>query len=179
MDSGKPDWIGVFAVTAGLGATELANEYASKGDDYNALMVKLIADRLAEAFAEALHEKVRREIWGYAPNEKLTLDELFKVKYEGIRPAPGYPACPDHRQKAAIFAALKADENANLTLTESMMLTPAASVTGYYFAHPQSKYFNVGKIDKVQLNDYSKRMGSSVSETEKFIPNNILRKENK
>lgn len=178
IDSGKPDWIGLFAVTAGLGATELANEYASKGDDYNALMVKLLADRLAEAFAEVLHEKIRRKIWGYAPNEKLALDELFKAKYQGIRPAPGYPACPDHRQKAAMFAALKADENADLTLTESMMLTPAASVTGYYFAHPQSKYFNVGKIDKEQLIDYTKRMGSSVNETEKFIPNNLLKKEN-
>ncbi|MFA5648067.1 MAG: methionine synthase [Bacteroidales bacterium] len=177
INSGLPDWIGLFAVTAGLGATELANEYASKNDDYNALMVKLLADRLAEAFAEVLHEKVRFEIWGYAPDEKLTLDELFKVKYQGIRPAPGYPACPDHRQKAAIFAALKADENADLKLTESMMLIPAASVTGYYFAHPQSKYFNVGKIDKEQLNSYSERMGGSTSETEKFIPNNLPQKE--
>ena len=178
VNSGKHDWIGLFAVTAGLGATELANDYACKGDDYNALMVKLLADRLAEAFAEVLHQKVRCKIWGYAPNEKLALDELFKVKYQGIRPAPGYPACPDHRQKATIFKALKADKNANLNLTESLMLTPAASVMGYYFAHPQSKYFNIGKIDEEQLNDYSKRMGSHTSETEKFIPNNLLQTNN-
>ena len=171
--SGTPDWVGFFAVSAGFGADKLANEYATQGDDYNALMVKLLADRLVEAFAEVLHKKVRREVWGYAPNEDFGPNELLKEKYQGIRPAPGYPACPDHRQKATIFSILNAQENAKIQLTESMMMIPAATVSGYYFAHPQSKYFNVGKIDQEQLDDYSQRMGRETIETEKFIPNNI------
>ena len=171
--SGTPDWVGFFAVSAGFGADKLANEYATQGDDYNALMVKLLADRLVEAFAEVLHKKVRREIWGYAPNENFGPNELLKEKYQGIRPAPGYPACPDHRQKATIFSILNAQENAKIQLTESMMMIPAATVSGYYFAHPQSKHFNVGKIDQEQLDDYSQRMGRETIETEKFIPNNI------
>ncbi len=173
VESRLTDWIGLFAVTAGIGADKFANEYAKKGDDYNALMVKLLADRLAEAFAEVLHEKVRREIWGYAPNENLSMDEMLREKYQGIRPAPGYPACPDHRQKATIFSILNAKSNAGIELTESMSMFPAASVSGYYFAHPQSKYFNVGKIDAEQLEDYSERMGRDTIETKKFIPNNI------
>ena len=171
--SGTPDWVGFFAVSAGFGTDKLANEYAAQGDDYNALMVKLLADRLAEAFAEVLHKKVRREVWGYAPNEDFGPNELLKEKYQGIRPAPGYPACPDHRQKATIFSILNAQENAKIQLTESMMMIPAAAVSGYYFSHPQSKYFNVGKIDQEQLDDYSQRMGRETIETEKFIPNNI------
>ncbi|MDY0254343.1 MAG: methionine synthase, partial [Tenuifilaceae bacterium] len=171
--SGTPDWVGFFAVSAGFGTDKLANEYAAQGDDYNALMVKLLADRLAEAFAEVLHKKVRREVWGYAPNEDFGPNELLKEKYQGIRPAPGYPACPDHRQKATIFSILNAQENAKIQLTESMMMIPAAAVSGYYFAHPQSKYFNVGKIDQEQLDDYSQRMGRETIETEKFISNNI------
>ncbi len=170
---GITDWIGIFAVTAGIGADRLASEYAQKGDDYNGLMVKLLADRLAEAYAEVLHEKVRREIWGYTPNEQCTLEEMLKENYQGIRPAPGYPACPDHRQKETIFSILKAKENAGIELTESMAMVPTAAVSGYYFAHPQSKYFNVGKIDQEQLEDYSKRMGSNITETVRFIPNNI------
>lgn len=171
--SGTPDWVGFFAVSAGFGTDKLANEYAAQGDDYNALMVKLLADRLAEAFAEVLHKKVRREVWGYAPNEDFGPNELLKEKYQGIRPAPGYPACPDHRQKATIFSILNAQENAKIQLTESMMMIPAAAVSGYYFSHPQSKYFNVGKIDQEQLDDYSQRMGRETIETEKFISNNI------
>ncbi|MDX9845673.1 MAG: methionine synthase [Tenuifilaceae bacterium] len=166
-------WIGVFAVTAGIGADELASEYNKKGDAYSALMVKLLADRLAEAFAELLHEKVRREIWGYAPNENFSQEEILRENYQGIRPAPGYPACPDHRQKATILSILNAKGNASIELTESMAMVPAASVSGYYFAHPQSKYFNVGKIDREQLEDYSKRMNSDVNETTRFIPKNI------
>ena len=172
-NSGTPDWVGFFAVSAGFGANKLANELAAQGDDYNALMVKLLADRLAEAFAELLHLKVRKEIWAYAPNEQLQIDEILRSKYTGIRPAPGYPACPDHRQKATIFSILNAQQNASIQLTESMMMMPAAAVSGYYFAHPQSKYFNIGKIDKEQLEDYSKRMGSDVNETTRFIPKNI------
>lgn len=174
IDSGIDDWVGLFAVTAGIGAEELANEYSSKGDDYSSLLGKILADRLAEAFAELLHEKVRMEFWGYSPDEKSSVDELLKENYVGIRPAPGYPACPDHRQKATMFDVLKAEENARMSLTESMMMLPAASVSGYYFSHPQSKYFNVGKIDSEQLMDYSKRMGSRIEETEKFIPNNLI-----
>ncbi len=172
-NSGIPDWIGFFAVSAGFGANELANGYAAQGDDYNALMVKILADRLAEAYAEVLHKKVRQEVWNYAPNEHFGPNELLKEKYQGIRPAPGYPACPDHRQKATIFSILNAEQNASIQLTESMMMVPAASVSGYYFAHPQSKYFNIGKIDQEQLDDYSQRMGRDTIETEKFIPNNI------
>jgi 5-methyltetrahydrofolate--homocysteine methyltransferase len=171
--SETPDWIGFFVVSAGFGADKLANEYEAQGDDYNALMVKLLADRLAEAFAELLHLKIRKEIWAYAPNEQLQIDEILRSKYTGIRPAPGYPACPDHRQKETIFSILNAQHNASIQLTESMMMMPAAAVSGYYFAHPQSKYFNIGKIDKEQLEDYSKRMNSDIKETERFIPNNI------
>jgi 5-methyltetrahydrofolate--homocysteine methyltransferase len=173
IDSGIPDWVGLFAVTGGIGTDELASEYAQKGDDYSSLLCKILADRLAEAFAELLHEKVRRVIWGYAPKESASINELLKEDYVGIRPAPGYPACPDHRQKATMFNVLQANKNAAMSLTESMMMLPAASVSGYYFSHPQSKYFNVGKIDKEQLNDYSKRMNSDIKETERFIPNNI------
>lgn len=172
-NSGTPDWVGLFAVSAGFGANKLANELAAHGDDYSALMVKILADRMAEAFAVVLHKKVRREIWGYAPNEVFEPNELLKEKYLGIRPAPGYPACPDHRQKATIFSILNAEQNASIQLTESMMMMPAASVSGYYFAHPKSKYFNIGKIDQEQLDDYSQRMGRDTIETEKFIPNNI------
>lgn len=172
-NSGTPDWIGFFAVSTGFGANELAYGYAAQGDDYNALMVKILADRLAEAFAETLHKKVRQEVWSYAPNEHFGPNELLKEKYQGIRPAPGYPACPDHRQKATIFSILNAQGNAKIQLTESMMMIPAAAVSGYYFAHPQSKYFDVGKIDQEQLDDYSQRMGRETIETEKFIPNNI------
>jgi len=172
-NSGTPDWIGFFAVSTGFGANELAYGYAAQGDDYNALMVKILADRLAEAFAETLHKKVRQEVWSYAPNEHFGPNELLKEKYQGIRPAPGYPACPDHRQKATIFSILNAQGNAKIQLIESMMMIPAAAVSGYYFAHPQSKYFDVGKIDQEQLDDYSQRMGRETIETEKFIPNNI------
>ncbi len=173
LGSGIADWLGLFAVTAGIGADELASEYVQKGDDYSALLTKILADRLAEAFAELLHQKVRKEIWAYSPGENASVQDLLKEQYVGIRPAPGYPACPDHRQKATMFNILKAKENAGMTLTGSMMMLPAASVSGYYFSHPRAKYFNVGKIDKEQLADYSKRMMSPVEETEKFIPNNV------
>lgn len=175
-DSGKTDWVGFFAVTAGFGADKLASTYSSKGDDYNALLCKTLADRFAEAFAEVLHQKVRKELWGYAPIENLPVGEILREDYVGIRPAPGYPACPDHRQKFTIFSIIQANEKTGIALTESMMMVPAASVSGYFFSHPQSKYFNIGKIDREQVDDYSKRMGSSVTETEKYIPNNLLNK---
>jgi 5-methyltetrahydrofolate--homocysteine methyltransferase len=174
-DSEKPDWIGLFAVTGGIGADELAALFRAQNDDYNSIMCKILADRLAEAFAELLHHKVRREIWGYEKGDELPLEDILKEQYVGIRPAPGYPACPEHRVKETLFAILNAQENAGITLTESMSMVPGASVSGYYFAHPQSRYFNVGKIDSEQLADYSKRMGSSIAETIKFIPNNIER----
>ncbi len=172
LGSGVPDWIGFFAVTAGIGADELANSFRAQKDDYSAIMCKILADRLAEAFAELLHQKVRKELWGYSNSEKLSLEEVLNEQYDGIRPAPGYPTCPEHRIKETLFTLLNARENAGMELTESFMMVPAASVSGYYFSHPQSKYFNVGKIDKEQLEDYSKRMGSSIEETRRFIPNN-------
>jgi 5-methyltetrahydrofolate--homocysteine methyltransferase len=171
IDLGMDDWIGFFAVTAGIGADDLANEFHQNGDDYNALLCKILADRLAEAFAELLHQKVRKDIWGYASQENSTIEEMLKENYAGIRPAPGYPACPDHRHKQRIFSILNAKTNAEMELTENMMMIPAASVSGYYLSHPQSKYFNIEKIDNEQLEDYSKRMGSSIEETKRFIPN--------
>jgi 5-methyltetrahydrofolate--homocysteine methyltransferase len=168
--SGKQDWIGFFAVTAGIGADELSKRFQAKGDDYNALMAKVLADRLAEAFAELLHAHVRREVWGYAPSESPSLDELLHERYQGIRPAPGYPACPDHRGKQFIFDLLNVTENTGMQLTESLVMVPGASVAGYYFSHPDSKYFNVGKLGLDQVRDYAKRLEVSVEEAERFFP---------
>ncbi|MGK9368759.1 methionine synthase [Melioribacter sp. Ez-97] len=168
-DFGANDYVGLFAVTAGIGVDELVKSYESKHDDYNAIMVKAIADRLAEAFAELLHQKVRKELWGYASDENLTNEELISEKYRGIRPAPGYPALPDHTEKITIWNVLKPDENSGITLTESMAMMPAASVSGWYIAHPDAKYFNVGKIGIDQLEDYRKRKGMSKSEAEKWL----------
>lgn len=167
------DYIGAFAVTAGLGIDKYIDKLNKENDDYSAIMVKVIADRLAEAFAELLHEKTRREIWGYSPDEKFDLDDLFKEKYIGIRPAPGYPMCPDHTEKETILRLLKAEENALITLTESYMMQPAASVSGLYFAHPDARYFNIGGIDKGQALDYRKRKGMSLSEIEKWLNPNL------
>lgn len=175
VSSGKKDWIGLFAVTAGIGIAELPERLGIKGDDYNEIMAKILADRLAEAFASVLHHRVRTQIWGYEQGYH-SMDEVLKENHQGIRPAPGYPACPEHRVKQTLFNLLQADKNAGITLTESMMMVPAASVSGYYFAHPQSKYFNVGHIGHDQLEEYSQRMGSSVDETIRFIPKNILDK---
>ncbi len=139
------DHIGMFAVTAGVGVDERARAFEAAHDDYSAIMLKALADRLAEAFAEHLHRRVRTELWGYADDEALTIDELIAERYQGIRPAPGYPACPDHAIKRALFDVLKAP-SIGMDLTESLAMTPAASVSGFYFAHPQATYFNVGKI---------------------------------
>lgn len=169
-DSKHPDWFGCFAVTAGIGADELAAEYRSAGDDFKSIMVKILADRLAEAFAELLHLKARKEIWGYNPNEDLPLQQLLAERYVGIRPAPGYPACPDHRGKQFIFNLLDATRVTGMTLTENLAMSPGASVAGYLFSHPESRYFNVGRIDRDQVADYAKRLGISTDDVEKFIP---------
>lgn len=160
--------IGAFAVTSGLGIEVLLEKYEANNDDYNSIMLKSIADRLAEAFTELLHERVRKEFWGYAKNENLGNEELIKEKYAGIRPAPGYPACPDHTEKATLWKLLEADK-AGITLTESYAMYPASSVSGWYFAHPDSKYFALGKIQKDQVTDYARRKGMSVEDIEKWL----------
>jgi 5-methyltetrahydrofolate--homocysteine methyltransferase len=168
-DSGKPDYIGAFAVTAGLGIERLIDKFEAQHDDYSGIMVKAVADRLAEAFAEYLHQRVRTVFWGYSKNEQLTNDELIKEKYVGIRPAPGYPAQPDHTEKLIIFDLLSVEKNIQIKLTESLAMHPAASVCGLYFAHPEAKYFTVGKISKDQALDYHRRKGLSIEETEKWL----------
>ena len=168
-DSGIKDYIGAFAVTTGLGADELAAEYEAKNDDYNSIMVKALADRLAEAFAEHLHQRVRREFWGYASDEDLNNEALIKEKYRGIRPAPGYPACPDHTEKATLFDLLKVKETIGLELTESFAMAPAAAVSGWYFAHPEAKYFNTGKIDTDQVQSLAARKGISSTELSRWL----------
>jgi len=168
-DSGIKDYIGAFAVTTGIGADQLAAEYEAANDDYNAIMVKALADRLAEAFAEHLHQRVRREYWGYAVDEDLDNEALIKEKYLGIRPAPGYPACPDHTEKATLFNLLNAEQNIGLELTESFAMTPAAAVSGWYFAHPEAKYFNTGKIDTDQVQSLAHRKGIETSALARWL----------
>jgi len=172
-EKGKTDYIGAFAVTTGIGLEGIVNKFEKDNDDYNSILSKAIADRLAEAFAELLHEKIRKEFWGYSPNENLTGIEKIKEKYVGIRPAPGYPAQPDHTEKPIIFDLLKASKETGITLTESLAMHPAASVCGLYFSHPQAKYFNVGKLGKDQVLDYHRRKGMSVSEIEKWLGSNL------
>ncbi len=168
------DYIGAFAVTAGLGAQELAEKYQAENNDYNALMVKALADRLAEAFAEHLHERVRREFWAYAPDETLDNEALIREKYRGIRPAPGYPACPEHSDKVAIFDLLDIYNSIEMSLTESFAMLPAAAVSGFYFAHPDSRYFSVGKINDDQVEDFAERRGITVEEARKLLTPNLL-----
>jgi 5-methyltetrahydrofolate--homocysteine methyltransferase len=163
------DWAGVFAVTAGIGLDEAAREREAAGDDFGAIMLKILCDRLAEAFAEKMHAEVRRRIWGFAPDERFAPGELPTASYRGIRPAPGYPACPDHRDKAAILRLLGARERIGMGLTESFMMVPAASVSGFYFSHPDAKYFAIGKIGPDQLADYAARRGESPEEAERAI----------
>ena len=168
-DSGINDYIGMFAVTAGIGIEKLIEQFEKEHDDYNSIMVKAVADRLAEAFTELLHEKIRKEIWGYALNENYSNEDLIDEKYAGIRPAPGYPAQPDHTEKITIWKLLDVEKNTCIKLTESLAMYPAASVCGVYFANPESKYFTVGKISKDQVNDYRKRKGISIKEAEKWL----------
>jgi len=171
-DSGAEDWAGMFAVTTGHGIEEAKNRLP-ENDDYSGIMLQALADRLAEALAEALHAKVRRELWGYADDEDLSNQELIKEKYRGIRPAPGYPACPDHSEKEKIFRLLDAPGRIGLELTESFAMHPAAAVSGYYIGHPESKYFVVGKVAKDQVEDYAKRKDISVEQAEKFLRPNL------
>ncbi|MFZ2322712.1 MAG: methionine synthase, partial [Ignavibacteriaceae bacterium] len=168
-ETGVTDYIGAFAVTTGIGIEKLIDKYEKNHDDYNSILVKSLADRLAEAFAEHLHELVRKKYWAYAADENLKSEDLIKEKYIGIRPAPGYPAQPDHTEKPIIFSLLEVEKNAGIKLTESMAMYPAASVSGLYFAHSEAKYFNVGKIDKDQVLDYHRRKGMSVEEIEKWL----------
>lgn len=172
-DAQKKDYIGAFVVTAGLGAEELASAFEKNQDDYNAIMVKVLADRLAEAFAEFLHLKVRKEIWGYAAEEQLTIESLLSEEYQGIRPAPGYPACPEHSEKKLLFQLLQAEENTGASLTENFAMSPPATVSGFYLAHPDAQYFNVGKIGKDQLISYAKRKQMSVNEVERLLNANL------
>lgn len=171
--SGRRDYIGLFAVTAGIGLEKLVERYRKSQDDYSEIMVKALADRLAEAFAEYLHALVRKEWWAYAPDEQLSNDELIAEKYQGIRPAPGYPACPDHTEKRTIFEILEAEKLAGIHLTESCAMYPAASVSGYYFAHPQSRYFGLGKIGKDQVEEYAVRKGMKTEEVERWLAPNL------
>jgi 5-methyltetrahydrofolate--homocysteine methyltransferase len=171
-DSGRQDYLGAFAVTTGHGCDELAARYVADHDDYNSIMTKALADRLAEAFAEMLHARVRRE-WGYGSNEHLTNEEMIAEKYRGIRPAPGYPAQPDHTEKRILFDLLEAEQNAGMALTESFAMTPAASVSGLYFAHPQSRYFAVDRLDRDQVEDYARRKGMPVAEIERWLAPNL------
>ncbi|GAB3189938.1 methionine synthase [Hydrogenophaga aquatica] len=170
--SGVADHVGMFAVTAGIGADKRAAAFEAAQDDYNAIMLKALADRLAEAFAECLHQRVRTDLWGYAPHEGLSNEELIAEKYQGIRPAPGYPACPDHSVKRDMFALLHCDE-IGMGLTESLAMTPAASVSGFYIAHPESSYFNVGKIGHDQLADMARRRGMGEAELERLLAPNL------
>lgn len=168
-ETGLKDYLGLFAVTAGIGLREFVMQFESLGDDYQAIMAKALADRLAEALAEALHEKVRRELWGYAPNERLSLEQMLHCDYRGIRPAPGYPSCPDHTQKGTLFELLSAGKHTRIHLTENFAMDPAASVCGFYFAHLQSRYFWLGKIGHDQAEDLARRKGVPVEEIERWL----------
>jgi len=171
--SEKQDYIGCFCVTTGFGVDEKSSEFEKQLDDYNSILVKALGDRLAEAFAEYLHLKVRKEIWGYASDESLSNQDLINEEYKGIRPAPGYPACPDHLEKPTIWKLLNVEQEIGVTLTESMAMWPAASVSGYYFANPESKYFGLGKIKEDQVIDYAKRRGISTEMATKWLAPNI------
>jgi 5-methyltetrahydrofolate--homocysteine methyltransferase len=173
-DTGRVDYIGAFCVTSGIGLDELCKKYEKDQDDYNNIMVKSLADRLAEALAERLHEKVRKEYWGYVPTETLSREEIIREKYQGIRPAPGYAACPDHLEKKTLFRMLEVEKTIGVSLTHSMAMIPPSSVSGWYFAHPESRYFNVGKIGRDQLEDYAKRKDMSLNEMEKWLSANLF-----
>jgi 5-methyltetrahydrofolate--homocysteine methyltransferase len=164
-----PDHIGAFAVTAGIGIEEHVRRFEAVHDDYSAIMLKALADRLAEAFAERLHERVRKEFWGYAAQESLDSQALIEESYQGIRPAPGYPACPEHTEKRSLWQLLEPEKNAGITLTESFAMYPTAAVSGWYFSHPESKYFGLGQIGKDQVQDYARRKGMSTAEAERWL----------
>ena len=168
-DSGVTDWMGLFAATTGIGLDERVAEFERAHDDYSSILLKALADRLAEAFAERLHERVRRELWGYAPKEQLDNTAILKEQYQGIRPAPGYPACPDHTEKGTLFELLRATELAGIRLTESFAMLPTAAVSGYYFWRPEAQYFGVGKIERDQVADYARRKGMDLAVAERWL----------
>jgi 5-methyltetrahydrofolate--homocysteine methyltransferase len=172
-DSGKQDWIGAFAVTAGIGIEAHVQRFEAAHDDYNAILLKALADRLAEALAERLHQRVRTEFWGYDAAESLDNEALIAEKYRGIRPAPGYPACPEHSEKGTLFQLLDAPGNAGMTLTESFAMLPTAAVSGYYFSHPGAQYFVVGRVSKEQAADYAKRKGVELAQVERWLASNL------
>jgi 5-methyltetrahydrofolate--homocysteine methyltransferase len=167
--SSVPDYIGAFVVTAGIGEEIIADRFKNANDDYSSILCKALADRLAEAFAERMHARVRREFWGYAPDEALSPDQLILEQYKGIRPAPGYPAQPDHTEKAALFSLLDAERTCGVKLTENFAMWPGSSVSGLYFSHPESFYFGVGKIERDQVEDYATRKGWRVEEAERWL----------
>ncbi|MGB5339858.1 MAG: methionine synthase [Gammaproteobacteria bacterium] len=168
-ESGVEDYIGVFALTTGIGIDDRVARFEADHDDYSSILLKALADRLAEAFAERMHERVRKEFWGYAPEENLTNEELIKEGYHGIRPAPGYPACPDHTEKAILWELIKPDENAGIRITESFAMLPTAAVSGFYFSHPEARYFGTGKLGRDQVDAYARRRGMKVSEVERWL----------
>jgi len=172
-ETGIADYIGGFAVTTGIGVPELVKQFEDDHDDYNAILTKALADRLAEAMAELMHEKIRKQYWGYAPDEDFSNNDLIREKYTGVRPAPGYPAQPDHTEKPILFDLLNVQETTGIELTENLAMTPASSISGLYFSHPESDYFNVGNITKDQVKDYAARKGMSVDEVERWLGSNL------
>jgi 5-methyltetrahydrofolate--homocysteine methyltransferase len=171
--SGRADHIGAFAVTAGIGIDARIAAFEAAHDDYSSIMLKALADRLAEALAERMHERVRRELWGYAADESIDKPGLIQEAYQGIRPAPGYPACPDHTEKATLWRMLDPERNAGICLTESFAMFPTAAVSGFYFSHPQAHYFGVGKIDRDQAANYAQRKGMNLAEAERWLAPNL------
>jgi 5-methyltetrahydrofolate--homocysteine methyltransferase len=171
-ETGLADFIGGFAVTSGMGLKELCDRFRADHDDYNAIMAEAIADRLAEAFAECLHKQVRDE-WGYGRAEKLSIDDMVREKYRGIRPAAGYPACPDHTEKGTLWQLLDVEKRTGIQITESFAMWPGSSISGLYFAHPEARYFSLGKIDPDQVADYHVRKGMSVAEVERWLAPNL------
>ena len=172
-ETGLADYVGGFAVTAGIGLPERVKAFKDDLDDYSAILLESLADRLAEAFAERLHQRVRTEFWGYVSDEDLDNDDLIAEKYSGIRPAPGYPACPDHTEKRTFWELLDVEAATGITLTESMAMWPGASVSGWYFSHPQSQYFVVGRVGRDQVASYAERKGWTVAEAEKWLSPNL------
>ena len=170
---GTVDYVGAFAVTAGLGLDVLTEKFRAEHDDYNAIMAEALTDRLAEALTERLHERLRTELWGYAPSEQLSPEALIDEQYQGIRPAPGYPSCPDHTEKGTIFALLDAEHNASVRLTESYAMSPGSSIAGLYFWRPESRYFTLGLINRDQVEDYARRKGMPLPEAERWLRPNL------
>jgi 5-methyltetrahydrofolate--homocysteine methyltransferase len=173
LESGIKDYVGGFAVTAGIGIDEHVKRFEDDHDDYSSIILKALADRLAEALAEFLHERVRKEYWGYASAEEFSNEDLVAEKYAGIRPAPGYPACPDHTEKAKLWKLLDVENNIDLKLTDSFAMFPTAAVSGFYFSHPQSRYFSVGKISRDQLESFAERKGMSLKDAERWLAPNL------